>query len=156
MKKFEFDGEILQSDEVGSGAFVLFPYDTLECFEKKNMIKVQCTFDGVPYRGSIANMGIGPCIGVLKSIRKSIGKEKGDMVHVVVWEDNEERIIEVPNELQEAFDQNKGAEEFFKGLSYSNKKQYVDFVASAKKEETRKSRIETVIEKLNSGVKRLK
>jgi len=71
--KYEFDA-IIQKPEVTSGAYVLFPFNPLTCFGKKNLVPVECTFDGIPYRGSIANMGAGPCIGVLKAIREQLDK----------------------------------------------------------------------------------
>lgn len=49
------------------------------------------TFDGVPYEGSIVNMGLKDeqgnicyIIGVLKSIREKLKKSDGDCLHVVV------------------------------------------------------------------------
>lgn len=54
-------------------------------------VKVHATIDGVPYNGSIVNMGLknpdgSICyiLGVLKSIRAQIKKQPGDMVHVVL------------------------------------------------------------------------
>lgn len=156
MEKYEFDAEILQSEEVGAGAFFLFPYDTMECFGKKNMIKIECTFDGIPYRGSIVNMGLGPCVGILKSIREKLGKGTGDSVHVVLWKDEAERMVEILEELLDALNENPKAKEFYNTLSYSNQKQYTDFISTAKKAETKAARVQTAIEKLNAGVKRLK
>ena len=56
-------------------------------------MKVNATFDGIEYAGSIVNMGIrnedgSICyiIGVLKSIRKQLGKADGDTIHVVIKE----------------------------------------------------------------------
>ena len=57
--------------------------------------KVHATFDGVPYDGSVVNMGakdengeICYVIGVLKAIRKKLGKKDGDTIHVTIseWE----------------------------------------------------------------------
>ena len=57
-------------------------------------------FDGIPYTGSVVNMGLtnpdgSVCyiIGVLKAIRNQLGKGEGDMIHVVM----EER-MEMPHE----------------------------------------------------------
>ena len=51
----------------------------------------QLANDGIPYDGSIVNMGLKDedgniryIIGVLKSIRKELGKSQGDTVHVTV------------------------------------------------------------------------
>ncbi|MBM6743160.1 DUF1905 domain-containing protein [Drancourtella massiliensis] len=59
----------------------------------KGRVKVEATFDGVPYSGSIVNMGVknddgSVCyiIGIRKDIRKAIGKEPGDTVLVTIQE----------------------------------------------------------------------
>ena len=74
------------------GAYVVFPYDIRQEFGK-GRVKVHVTFDGIPYDGSIVNMGVknpdgSICyiIGVLKSIREQLGKFDGDDVEVTVYE----------------------------------------------------------------------
>ncbi len=153
---YEFDAAILQSDDVGSGAFVLFPYDVRECFGRANLVPVRVTFDGIPYRGSIANMGAGPCIGVLKSIRAKLGKGRGDVVRVTVELDEEPRAVEPPDDLSAAFVSSPKAEAFFKTLSVSNKRLYADLITSAKKQETRAARVARAIALLENGVKKIK
>ena len=56
-------------------------------------MKVHVTFDGIPYDGSMVNMGVKDTegkvcyiIGMLKSIRNQLQKQPGDYVHVVVTE----------------------------------------------------------------------
>ena len=89
MRKFEYDAVIHEQPEDG-GAYVAFPWDIRKEFGK-GRIKVHAEFDGIPYDGSVVNMGVknedgSVCyiIGVLKSIRKSLGKGDGDMIHVVI------------------------------------------------------------------------
>jgi hypothetical protein len=38
-------------------------------------------------------------LGILKSIREHIGKQVGDTVEVVLEEDSEERVVQVPGDL---------------------------------------------------------
>ena len=91
MKQYEFDAVIVEDPESG-GAYVAFPWDIREEFGK-GRVKVNATFDGIEYAGSIVNMGVrnedgSICyiIGVLKSIRKQLGKADGDTIHVVIKE----------------------------------------------------------------------
>ena len=90
-KRYEYDGTICEVPENG-GAYVVFPWNIREAFGK-GRVKVHAGFDGVPYDGSIVNMGVkdedgNVCyvIGLLKSIRKQLNKGDGDRVHVVIWE----------------------------------------------------------------------
>ena len=151
-KAIEFDAVITKSDH-GSGAYVSFPCDLHSTFGTKAQVKVHCEFDGVPYRGSIVNMGAGPCIGILKAIREQLGKQPGDTVHVKLWKDDEPRIVEIPEDLQVALDTAPQIREIFELLSYSRKREYVQWITSAKKEETRKARVEKTLIKLGEGKK---
>ena len=88
-EQYEYDGIIHEIPENG-GAYVVFPWDIRKEFGK-GRVKVHVTFDGVPYDGSIVNMGVRDeageicyIIGVLKSIRQAIGKQPGDIVRVTV------------------------------------------------------------------------
>ncbi len=74
----------------GGGAFVPVPLDIKKEFGK-GRLKVNATFDGEPYSGSIVNMGFknedgSVCyiLGILKAIRNKLGKEIGDVVEVEV------------------------------------------------------------------------
>lgn len=94
-KVYEFQAVIEPVPEKG-GAYVRFPYDIRKEFGK-GRIKVQAEFDGVPYSGSIVNMGIknkdgSICyiIGVRKDIWEKIGKQPGDTVRVSISVPDEE------------------------------------------------------------------
>ena len=49
------------------------------------------------------------------------------------------------------FTKNRNAKEVFDELAFSHKKEYVEWITGAKKEETRTARLEKTIEKLTSG-----
>ena len=85
----EYDA-IIHVDPESGGAYVAFPWDLRAEFGK-GRLKVHAAFDGIPYDGSIVNMGVknedgSVCyvIGVLKAIRNRLGKGDGDSVHVVI------------------------------------------------------------------------
>ena len=88
-KIYEFHAAIEAVPDKG-GAYVVFPWNVREEFGK-GRVKVHAEFDGISYDGSIVNMGLKDSngnilyiIGVLKSIRKQLGKKDGDMLHVVI------------------------------------------------------------------------
>ena len=89
MKTYAFDAVLHELPENG-GAYVAFPWDIRREFGK-GRLKVHAEFDGLPYDGSIVNMGVrnpdgSVCyiIGVLKAIRQRLGKGEGDTLRVVV------------------------------------------------------------------------
>lgn len=86
---FEFDAVLHEVNDKG-GAYVIFPWNIREVFGK-GRVRVLVEFDSLPYKGSIVNMGVKDSegkvcyiIGVLKSIRRQLGKKDGDTIHVVV------------------------------------------------------------------------
>ncbi len=88
-EQYEFDAAVYEAADTG-GAYIIFPWDIREEFGA-GRVKVHALFDGIPYDGSIVNMGIKDkegnicyIIGVLKAIRKRLGKGHGDVIHVVV------------------------------------------------------------------------
>lgn len=90
-RTYEYDAVIQKVDGI-DGAFVPFPHDLYAEFGKRRA-KVRATFDGVPYDGSIVNMGFknadgSVCfiIGMRKDIRAKIGKQPGDTVRVTITE----------------------------------------------------------------------
>jgi hypothetical protein len=150
--KLEFDAVLL--DAGGGGVFAEVPYNVEEVFGSKGLIPVQATIDGEPYRGSLANMG-GGChiMPVLKAIRAKIGKQVGDTVHFVIERDTAERVVEIPEPLANLLASNPQAQTFFDSLSYTNRKEYARWISDAKREETRQSRLNQIIDKLLSGKK---
>ncbi len=67
--------------------------------------------------------------------------------------DYTKRTVQVPNELLQLFKTNKPAASFFDSLAFTHRREYVEWIVSAKREETRKRRLETTLEKLNAGKK---
>ena len=88
-KVYEYESVIYEAEQKG-GAYVIFPYDIRKEFGR-GRVRAHVTFDGVPYDGSIVNMGVknddgSICyiIGIRKDIRAQIGKQPGDRVFVTV------------------------------------------------------------------------
>lgn len=59
--------------------------------------------------------------------------------------------LDVPEYLSAALKKNKKAQQTFDNFSYSHRKEYVDWITSAKREETRARRIDTALEWLAEG-----
>lgn len=64
---------------------------------------------------------------------------------------HKKRLIQPPSDFMKGLKSNKAASHFFENLSFTNKKEYVTWVESAKKEETRSRRLESAIDKLSAG-----
>jgi hypothetical protein len=143
---------VLKAVEGTNAMSIDFPYDVQELYGTRGQVKIKATYDGVPYRGSMVNMGGGCHMLVVKiEIRNQIGKNPGDTVRVTVERDLEERIVEVPEDLAAALAANPEAARFYEGLSFTNRKEYAVWVRDAKRTETRSKRLGDAIEKLMKG-----
>ncbi len=61
------------------------------------------------------------------------------------------RELSIPAELAAALKKNKKASATFEGFSYSHKKEYVDWITEAKREETKSQRLATTVAWLTEG-----
>lgn len=135
----------------GGGAFVEVPFDVEAAFGAKKP-KVKAMIEGVPYRGILTRMGgERHILIILKGIREQIGKTFGDEIKIIVEEDTEPRVIEIPKELSKELKKDKDTKAFFEKLSYTHQREYVMWINEAKREETRQTRVAKTIEMLKKG-----
>lgn len=111
-------------------------------------VKVRGTIDGFEIRKyHLMPMGNGKLFLPVKAdIRKKIHKQEGDTVHVVLYPDNEP--LSIPEEMLLCLRDEPKALSFFQSLSESEQKYYLDWIYSAKKEDTRVSRLAEAINRL--------
>ena len=65
--------------------------------------------------------------------------------------DDERRVVDVPAELEASLSRDAVARGAFERLSDSHRKEYVQWIEEAKREETRRRRIERTLELLREG-----
>lgn len=149
-----FDGIIEQHGKINA-AFIKFPFSTEEIFGKKGQVKIKVLLDEkVNYRGSLAKMKSDfHLLGLTQDVRKQLGKSFGDSVSVKLWEDKEERVVEIPSDILEVFKQNQQAYELYEKMSYTHRKEYIRWITDAKKPETRENRKLKMIEMILAGKK---
>lgn len=149
-----FEGIIEKHGEINA-AFIRFPFSTEELFGKRGQVKIKVLLDGkVEYRGSLAKMKSNfHMLGLTQEVRKQLGKDFGDKVSVKLWEDQEERIVEIPEDVLEIFNQNNTAFELYQKMSYTHRKEYMRWITDAKKPETRENRKIKMIEMILAGKK---
>jgi hypothetical protein len=133
---------VLNSVEGTAALSIDFPYDVFAVYGVKGQVKVKVTYDGIPYRGSLAKMGH-HChfLLVRKDIRAQLGKNPGDTVLVTVTRDLEARVVAIPPELETLLQENEAARATYNSLSYTHQKEYVQWINEAKKPETRANRV---------------
>jgi hypothetical protein len=116
-------------------------------------MKVKGSIDGYELKKyHLAPMtGGGLFLPVKAEIRKKIKKEAGDRVHVILFPDTD--ALEIPPELELCLHDEPKALTFFNKLSESERKHYISWIYSAKREETQVSRLAKTISRLQQGLK---
>jgi hypothetical protein len=146
--KHRFEAELTLSGR--SGTYLVVPLDVPAVFGGRRS-PVRGTVNGVPFRSTIAPYGDAFYLGVNRELRTRAGAEAGDTVVVELERDDEPREVEVPPDLGEALAADAGALATFDGLSYTHRKEYVDWIEEAKREATRRKRIEKAVVMLREG-----
>ncbi|MDO4229758.1 MAG: YdeI/OmpD-associated family protein [Capnocytophaga sp.] len=153
-KHIEFEKIILQNGDIDA-AYIEFPFSTSEVFGKKGRIKVKAVFDDLAeYRGSLVKMGSERHLLILtKEIRAKIKKSFGDKVKIKLWEDTEDRKVEIPEDILELFKENEKEYAVFQKMSFTHQKEYIFWINEAKKIETRQRRKMKMIEILQQKIR---
>ena len=84
--------------------------------------------------------------------RKKEAKPKPER-EIFKWVNPETKTVKLPDDVAASLKKNKKASEFFNSLSFTNKKEYIEWIVTAKREETRKERVDGTIERLNKSWK---
>jgi hypothetical protein len=140
-----FEATIHEADR--GGARVPVPAEVVEALGGHGRMPVRATFDGIAYQGSVVSMGEQKVIGLLKAIRTELGKGPGDKVMVTLDIDRGERTVTVPDDLRIAL-ADAGLSERFDALSFSHRREYVEWIGQSKKADTRARRIAQTLERL--------
>lgn len=116
-------------------------------------VRVKGTIDGYEInKYNLMPMSNGNMFLPVKAeIRKKIGKQEGDWVHIILYTDNDPLII--PEELLLCLEDEPTALKFFNSLTQSQQKYYTDWIYSAKKEEIKIERLATTVNRLLNGLK---
>jgi hypothetical protein len=82
----EFDAQLHKGDNPGAWTCVVLS-DVQELFGTRGLVKIRGSIDGEAFDGALMAQGDGTHrLPVRASLRKSIGKEAGDTVHVCIDE----------------------------------------------------------------------
>jgi Bacteriocin-protection, YdeI or OmpD-Associated/Domain of unknown function (DUF1905) len=136
----------------GSGTVVVVPFDLKETFGSGRP-PVLATVNGYTFRTTLFTMGGRALLGLNREVREAAGVEAGQELSVELERDDEPRTVEVPSDLAAALEADPPVREIFDGLSYTHRKEYVVWVEEAKRDETRRRRVEKSVEMLRDGIK---
>jgi hypothetical protein len=112
---------------------------------------VRVTIRGQTFRTTPARYGTEYYIVVNRANREAIGIDHGDRVRIRIELDAEPRVVDPPPELAASLGGSAAARKVFQGLSFSHQKAYAEWVAEAKRPETRARRAASAVDRLLAG-----
>ena len=131
-----------------TATFFAVPLDVRAVFGRARL-PVRVTIGGHTYRSTIAVYGDRYFLPLNRANRS--GRRRGRHVEVEVEADDDLRTVDVPAELQEALEADANARTAFDALSFTHRREYVEWVAEAKRDDTKLRRAAKAVGDLRAG-----
>ncbi|MCL2580562.1 MAG: YdeI/OmpD-associated family protein [Oscillospiraceae bacterium] len=146
---FTFKGEIKRLEGKIRWSVIYFPHPAAPQFGEKGNIPVCITVDGHPFDHMLLPSKNGHYLVYNEFIKRAVGKSIGDVVEVTLEKDTKPRIFTAPAQVEEAL-KAAGVWETFSAQPDYLKREQMNRIELAKKEETKTARLNTLI-KLMTG-----
>jgi len=133
----------------GGGAFVVLPQEVLAALGGGSRFRVTGSLNGVGFDSSTMAMGAGRvCLGVHKATRQAAGVGIGDAVELEIERDERPLQLDVADDLLAALAADPVAAAAFDRLPFTHRREYVDWITSAKRADTRARRLAQTLDRL--------
>ena len=149
---FTYDAEIKQLEGKIKWRVIYFPHDAGQHFGSKGNIPVRITVDGFAFGHTLLGSRNGHYLVYNEFIRKAVGKELGDTVHVTLEKDDKPRVFSAPEHIENAM-KNALVWETFSAQPDYLKREQVNKIEAAAKEKTKQNRLGKLVELLQGGAK---
>ena len=147
---FDYKGEMMCS----MAAFkqhCAFGFWKASLMKDKKLVENAKSESSMGHFGRIASLNDLPSDKKMLAYIKEAMKLNDERVKVKKPVSKEKKVLLVPGYFLAAVKKNKKALATFQGFSYSNKKEYVEWITEAKTEETREQRLATAVEWMAEG-----
>jgi hypothetical protein len=139
---------------VGEGGeyYFIVPVDIQAAFGRHRP-PVRVTIRGHTFRTTSARYGSDYYLVLNKANREATGLERGERARLRIELDTEPRVVDPPEDLARSLAGAPDAKALYERLSFSHQKAYADWVAEAKRPETRLRRADESVRRLLAGRK---
>lgn len=135
--------------------FLVLPPSASAKLPTRSMVTVEGRFGGQPFQATLEPDGEGShWFKVDEALRKAAGIEAGAMVELEVAPVAREPEPEVPADLRKALAANADARATWQDITPVARRDWIHWITSGKKAETRVKRIDTACDKLACGQRR--
>lgn len=130
---------------------IRIPFDVHKTWGTRGMLKVAGEINGLAFRTSLFPARGGRHIMMVnKRMQKGANTAPGAVAHFRLQPDTEERTVETPAELRRLLAEDRAFRRWYKGLSYSIRKEIAWWITDVKSAEARQRRAEQIAERLLS------
>jgi len=147
MPELQFEGR-LESDQ--GACFIRVPPEALTALGERKRVPVKVTINGYAFRTTIAVYGGRSYLAVRRGVREAARVEAGDPLTVGLEYDAEPRTVDLPDALRAALLSDATTAAAFERLSYTRKKEFIQWVTGAKRAETQRRRMEQAMAMLRA------
>lgn len=155
--KVRFDTTLLQPDRPMGAAwsFLVLPANASAKLSTRSMVTVDGHFEGQPFRATLEPDGQGShWLKVTRALREAAGVRTGDAVAVEITPVEVEPEPRVPADLKAALAASASAKATWSDITPVARRDWIHWITSGKKAETRVKRIATACDMLASGKRR--
>jgi hypothetical protein len=130
--------------------FIRVPPEVVAALGRGKRVPVKVTLNRYTYRRTIAVYGGQHYLGLRREVREAAGVAAGDQLTVGLEYDAELRTVDLPDGLRAALGADAESAAAFDKLSYTHKKELVQWVTGAKRAETQRRRMEQAMAMLRA------
>ena len=136
--------------------FLVLPKAASAKLPTRAMTTVDGSFGGKPFKATLEPDGDGShWLKVPKTLREAVGAEAGDTVALEIAPSDEQLEPSVPADLRQALAANPAAKATWDATTTVARRDWVAWMTSGKKAETRNKRLQAAIDMLEHGKKRV-
>ena len=144
-----------ETAKVGSWTFLTLPKDASKKLPSRSMASVEGTINGFPFQATLEPDGQGGhWLKVDRKLREAAGAEAGDLVTLEIAPAAEEPEPKVPADLRKALAAAPKARATWSDITPIARRDWIHWVTSGKRAETRALRIDKACDMLAKGKRR--
>jgi hypothetical protein len=157
--KIRFKGKLLRpavTAKGGSWTFLILPQNASAKLPTRGMTTVEGTINGYPFRATLEPDGQrSHWLKVNRKMREAAGADVGDVVTLEITSTGEEPEPRVPADLRKALATAPKARALWSDITPIARRDWIHWIISAKRPETRARRIDNACEMLAAGKRRV-